>query len=250
MYCFMKWLNNNWIFILLLICFACLLANGIVVYYYCSMFGNSFSQETKDWNLFMIIFNGIITAVLAVVNISAVIKINTSIDNNSEKRYINNMLFEAQTILAKMRLDDYNLIKGLINEIKVAIFRKKLSSNTIVLLKKKLMEMDNSFLYKNQNLHDQPFLRPLTMNLVVQIDDFVKKVKKSNEVEAKDEEELLKYLSSFQNTMEFYIVSQLVRSSFIQKYISNNQDETDCTISCIYDFAKELNEKLEAESHK
>lgn len=120
----MKWLNNNWIFILLLICFACLLANGIVVYYYCSMFGNSFSQETKDWNLFMIIFNGIITAVLAVVNISAVIKINTSIDNNSEKRYINNMLFEAQTILAKMRLDDYNLIKGLINEIKVAIFRK------------------------------------------------------------------------------------------------------------------------------
>lgn len=250
MYCFMKWLNNNWIFILLLICFACLLANGIVVYYYCSMFGNSFSQETKDWNLFMIIFNGIITAVLAVVNISAVIKINTSIDNNSEKRYINNMLFEAQTILAKMRLDDYNLIKGLINEIKVAIFRKKLSSNTIVLLKKKLMEMDNSFLYKNQKLHDRPFLRPLTMNLVVQIDDFVKKVKKSNEVEAKDEEELLKYLSSFQNTMEFYIVSQLVRSSFIQKYISNNQDEMDCTISCIYDFAKELNEKLEAESHK
>lgn len=50
--------------------------------------------------------------------------------------------------------------------------------------------------------------------------------------------------------MEFYIVSQLVRSSFIQKYISNNQDEMDCTISCIYDFAKELNEKLEAESHK
>lgn len=54
------------------------------------------------------------------------------------------------------------------------------------------MEMDNSFLYKNQNLHDQPFLRPLTMNLVVQIDDFVKKVKKSNEVEAKDEEEPFK----------------------------------------------------------
>lgn len=246
----MNWFSNNWKLLLIVTCVICLLANAIVIFYYHNVFGGNLSHDLKDWGLFMVVFNGIITAVLAVVNIVAVIKINSSLENNSEKRHINNKLFEAQTILAKMRLDDYNLIKDLINEIKISIFKKRLSSETIELLKKKLMEMDNSFLYKNQNFHDQPFLRPLTMKLVEQIDDFIKKVKQTKEVEANDEEQLLKYLSSFQSTMEFYIVSQLVRSSKVQQYISDHQNEMDCTISCIYDFAKELDEKLEAELHK
>lgn len=246
----MKWLQNVWIIALLFISLACVIANGIVLYQYRSVFSGGISQELNDWNLFVVIFNGIITTVLAVVNICAIIKINSTLDNNSENRHINNLLFEAQTILAKMRLEDYNLIKDLINEIRVSIFKKRLSSETIELLKKKLMEMDNSFLYKNQKLHDEPFLRPLTKNLVVRIDDFIKKVKLTKEVDAKDEEELLKYLSSFQNIMEFYVVSQLVRGSKVQQYISDHQNEMDCTISCIYDFAKELDEKLKAELHK
>lgn len=241
----MKWLNNIWIYFFLLICFACLLANGIVIYNYRSVFSGSISPEISDWNLFMVIFNGVITAVLAVVNIGAIIKINTSIDNNSEKRHINNLLFEAQTILAKMRLEDYGLIKEIINEIKVSIYQKHLSFEKIERLKKKLMEIDSSFLYKSQTLQDQPFLRSISERLVEKIDDFIKKVKKDKEVEAKDEEDLQHLLSSLQNIMEFYIVSQLLRSSKVQKYISDNQDEMDCTISCIYDFAKELNEKLE-----
>ena len=240
----MKWLNNIWIFILLLICFACLLANGIVIYNYCSVFSGGISQKISDWNLFMVIFNGIITAVLAVINIGAIIKINTSIENNSEKRHVNNLLFEAQTILAKMRLEDYGLIKDLINEIKVSIYQKHLSSEKIERLKKKLMEMDSSFLYKSQKLQEQPFLRSISERLVEEIDEFIRKVKKDKEVEAKDEEDLLRYLSSLQNIMEFYVISQLLRSSKVQKYISDNQGEMDCTISCIYDFAKELNEKL------
>lgn len=243
----MKWSNNIWIYILLLICFACLLANGIVIYNYRSIFCGSISQDIGDWNLFMVIFNGIITAVLAVVNIGAIIKINTSIENNSEKRHVNNLLFEAQTILAKMRLEDYGLIKDLINEIKVSIYQKHLCSEKIERLKKKLMEMDSSFLYKSQTLQERPFLRSISELLVVKIDDFIQKVKKSKEVEAKDENELLHYLSSLQNILEFYIVSQLLRSSKVQKYISDNQEEMDCTISCVYDFAKELNEKLDVE---
>ena len=244
----MKWLQNKWIIVLLFISLACIFANGIVLYLYRSIFNGSISQELNDWNLFIVIFNGIITTVLAVVNICAIIKINSTLDSNSEKRHINNLLFEAQTILAKMRLEDYNLIKELINDIKASIYEKRLFSEKIELLKKKLMGMDNSFLYKNQTLQEQPFLRSITEKLVVQIDNFIQKVKQSGEVEAEDEAELQHYLSSFQNIMEFYIVSQLVRSSKVQQYISDNQDEMDCTISCIYDFAKEINEKMEAES--
>jgi hypothetical protein len=44
--------------------------------------------------------------------------------------------------------------------------------------------------------------------------------------------------------MEFYVISQLVRGSKAQRYISEHQNETDGTRSCIYDFAKEVNDKM------
>ena len=246
----MKWLQNKWIIVLLFISLACIFANGIVLYLYRSIFNGSISQELNDWNLFIVIFNGVITTVLAVVNVCAIIKINSTLDNNSENRHINNLLFEAQTILAKMRLDDYNVVKELINDIKVSIFKKRLSSDTIELFKKKLMEIDNSFLYKNQKLHDKPFLRPWIMKLIVQIDDFIKKVKQTKVVDEKDEKELLHSLSSFQSIMEFYVISQLVRGNKVQEYISDHQNEIDSAISNIYDFAKELNEKLHEQSNE
>ena len=156
------------------------------------------------------------------------------------------MLFEAQTILAKMRLDDYNVVKELINDIKMSVFKRHMSAEKIESLKKKLMEIDSSsFLYKNQNLHDEPFLRPITKRLVVHIDTFIHKIKDSKVVDKEDEEELLNSLSSFQSIMEFYVVSQLVRGSKVQRYILEHQDETDSAISCIYDFAKEVNDKME-----
>jgi hypothetical protein len=156
------------------------------------------------------------------------------------------LLFEAQTILAKMRLDDYNVVKELINDIKMSIFKRHMSAEKIEILKKKLMEIDSSsFLYKNQNLHDEPFLRPITKRLVVHIDTFIHKIKDSKVVDKEDEEELLNSLFSFQSIMEFYVVSQLVRGSKVQRYILEHQDETDSAISCIYDFAKEVNDKME-----
>ena len=247
----MKWLQNKWTIALLFISLACIIANAIVLYHYHSVFNGSISQELNDWNLFIVIFNGIITTVLAVVNICAIIKINSTLDSNSENRHINNLIFEAQTILAKMRLDDYNVIKELINDIKVSIFKRHMFAEKVDDLKKKLMEMDSSsFLYKNQKLHDEPFLRPITKRLVVQIDNFIHKIKDSKVVDEKDEEELLNNLSSFQSIMEFYVISQIVRGNKVQNYISHHQNEMDSTIACIYDFAKELDKKIHEQSNE
>ena len=161
------------------------------------------------------------------------------------------MLFEAQTILAKMRLDDYNVVKRLINDVKVSIFKRHMFAEEIESLKKKLMEIDSSsFLYKNQNLHDEPFMQLITKRLVVQIDNFIHKIKESKVVDGKDEEELLHSLSSFQSIMEFYVISQLVRGNKIQNYISDHQNEIDSAISNIYDFAKELDKKLHEQSNE
>ena len=84
----------------------------------------------------------------------------------------------------------------------------------------------------------------------MQIDIFINKIKDSKVVDEEDEEELLHSLSSFQSIMEFYVISQLVRGNKVQEYISDHQNEIDSAISNIYDFAKELNEKLHEQSNE
>ena len=68
----MKWLQNRWITALLFISLACVIATSIVLYQYRSVFNGRISQELNDWNLFIVIFNGVITTVLAVVNVCSV----------------------------------------------------------------------------------------------------------------------------------------------------------------------------------
>lgn len=241
----MKWLNKHWIGILITICVLCLIANIVVLYFYRSIFDGGISNELNNWNLFLLAFNGLITAILTVVNICVFVKINKSIDNNNETRQVKDLLYDAQMVLARIRMDDYKYIKELINDIKLSIYHKHLSAEKIDLLKKKLMEIDNSFLYNSQNFHDEPFLRSITVELVTQLDEFLNKVKVNREINTSDEESLHHTLSSFLNIMEFYIISQLVRGGKVLQYINENKDEMDCTISSIYDFAKEVVEKME-----
>lgn len=244
----MKWLYNHRISLLVFICVLCIIANAVVLYIYHSIFNGDISKELNSWNLFILVFNGLITAILTVVNIVVFININRSIEDNNENRQVRNILNDAQTILAKMRFDEYTFIKELINDIKLSIYQKHLPTDKIMVLKKKLIAIDNSFLYKNQNLHDEPFLRPIALDLVKQLDNFVKKTR-DNKLEESDVEGINDRLSDFLNIMEFQIITQLVRSKNVEEYISDHQDEIDCTISCIYEFAKEIHDGMKVENN-
>lgn len=240
----MKWFNNNWIYLLLFVSASCVIANAILFYFYRIIFGGAISNELSDWNLFILAFNGFITAILTFVNTCVFVKMNTSIENNNKNRHIKGLLFETQGILAKMRFGDFEQLQELINDIRFSIRQRELSAEKINLLKNKLIKMDNSFLYKNQNFQDEPFLRTESYKLVSKIDKFLNKIKE-NRIKSSEEENIVEALDSFLNLVEFYILSQLVRGKEVERYISKHQDEIDCTISCIYDFAKEVSTKME-----
>lgn len=244
-YNIMNCIRNHWVGILAGVCTICVLANLSIFVVYRFVFNGNISHNANDWNLFVLAFNGLVTAILAAVNICVFIKINGTIERNNENRHVRDLLYEAQTILSKIRFDDYKQVSNLINDVKVSIYKKHLSSGTIEQLKKVLMSIDGSFMYKSQKLHDEPFLRPVTEKLVVSLDKFVDKISSQSEIKPSDADDLQNLLSSFLNIMEFHIIAQLIRGTNVQRYISRNQDEIDCTISCIYDFAKEINKSSE-----
>ena len=240
----MKWLTDNWLKILQIVCVLCIIANCIVFLCYHTVFNGRISNDLNDWNLFVLMFNGIITVILTVVNINVAIRINSTIENSNDERHARGLIFEAQSILSKMRFDDYKRIQKLINDIKVSLYRHDIPIEQVELLKKELMGLDFSFLYKSQQFKQEPFLRPITEALVNRLLNVLSQIKVKKKIDESEIEKLQNDLSSFLNMMEFYIISQLVRDNVVQNYICEHENEMDCTISCIQELAKEVVDKM------
>ncbi len=240
----MKWLTDNWLKILQIVCVLCIIANCIVFLCYHTVFNGRISNDLNDWNLYVLMFNGIITVILTVVNINVVIRINSTIENSNDERHARGLIFEAQSILSKMRFDDYKRIQVLINDMKISLYRHDIPIEQSELLKRELMGLDFSFLYKSQQLKHEPFLRRITETLVNQLEDVLSQINNKKEIDETEIDKLQNNLSSFLTMMEFYIISQLVRDNVVQNYICEHEDEMDCTISCIQELAKEVADKM------
>ena len=92
--------------------------------------------------------------------------------------------------------------------------------------------MDNSFLYKNDNIKDTTFFKPLIEEILNKLDDTEKK------------EENYKLLSNFIMIFEFYIIQQLTRDKDLKKYIKNNEGYIDSTLICLDQFENEIISKM------
>lgn len=136
-----------------------------------------------------------------------------------------------------MRVKQYEYLRNLIKNIQVQVIRNDINPKDVEELKKGLMEMDNSFLYKNDNFKDEIFFKPLINTIC---DDFEKHnlniVKTYND------------LSYFIKIFEFYIIQQMTRDEEIKKYINKNKDNIDSTFKCLDDFEKEINKMLQKET--
>lgn len=241
----MNRLQNHLIKVLQIISCGCILIYCVVFICYLCVFNGELSTEVKEWDLFVLIFNGIITCILAVTNIFAIITINNTIENKNAERHIKDTLYEAETILTQIRFKEYADIRNEIVDLKASLFRKEISLNSIENLKKRLMAMDDSFLYKGQELHHKTISQTFGHSLVTQIDSIKEKIKKNEKVQDMELTNLQHALSRFISILEFHIIAQLVRGEEVQTYISNNRSKIDSSISCIYEFAQKLNRLME-----
>lgn len=210
------------IFVYTIISIFLLVEVGILICYLIT-FKGKISLNTDDWDLFYQITNGLIIATLTVVNIAVFYRISVSLD-------IRGKLFEAQSIITQMRVRQYENIRDQIMKIQVQIIRNNINKSDIEELKKSLMEMDNSYLYKNDNLNDPIFFKSL-----------IKEICDNFEKSAINQEKTYDMLSKFIIMYEFYIIQQLVRDKSIKNYIEKNKGNIDSTLICMHKLEQEAN---------
>ena len=76
-----------------------------------------------------------------------------------------------------MRVKQYENIRDLIKKIQVQVLQGSLVRNDVEELKKSFMVMDNSFLYKNDNINNATFFKPLIEEILNKLEDTEKKKK-------------------------------------------------------------------------
>lgn len=211
-------------------CAIIVLFEIVIIICYFTIFNDGLSSSVDDWNLFYQLMNGLAITILTIINIAVFYKISVSLDVRSK-------LFEAQSIISQMRVRQYEYLRSLIKNIQVQVIRNNINSSDVEELKKGLMEMDNSFLYKNDNFKDEIFFKPLIRTIC---DDF--------ENHNSDIKKTYNDLSNFIKIFEFYIIQQMTRDKEIKKYINDNKGNIDSTFICLDDFEREINKILQEEA--
>ena len=214
----------------------------LLVLYFKTFTGNfstigNLSTNTNDWQLFYQLANGTIMMVLTVFNIWIVYKISTSVEKNTSEREVKARLFEAQSIITQMRIRQYENIRDIVKKLQVKVLNGKVIQADVYELKKALMGIDNSFLFKNDNIKDPIFFDDLIKKIC---DDFDKMI---------NQEKTYTHMSNFIIALEFYIVQQLTRDKDLKEYIQKHKGYIDSTLICMEQIEKEVLEMIEKEEN-
>lgn len=214
----------------------------LLVLYFKTFTGNfstigNLSTNTNDWQLFYQLANGTIMMVLTAFNIWVVYKISTSVEKNTSEREVKARLFEAQSIITQMRIRQYENIRDIVKKLQVQVLNGKVIQADVYELKKALMGIDNSFLFKNDNIKDPIFFDDLIKKIC---DDFDKMI---------NQEKTYTHMSNFIIALEFYIVQQLTRDKDLKEYIQKHKGYIDSTLICMEQIEKEVLEMIEKEEN-
>lgn len=135
-----------------------------------------------------------------------------------------------------MRL--YEDVRPLINELKSDIYVNRFTQSRLTELKKRLMEIDSSLLFRN-NISSPSFLKINTEEVLLTIQAI-----ESPRYRSGDEENLIRPLDSYLYQMEFYIITQSVKDADVYKYIMSNRKNIDSTLNCVCDIANQAIEEM------
>ena len=213
--------------LLIVFCSICILLEIAILVVYLKTFNGPVSQNVNDWNLFYQIANGIIMVILTIINIAVFYKISTTLD-------VKGKLFEAQSIITQMRIKDYEYIRDKVKEIQAQVIRGTIKKEDIEEYKKALMSIDNSFLYKNDNISDPVFFKPQIKTILNDLNNY----------QNINKEQVYNDLSNFIISLEFYIVQQLIRDPDIKRYIKHNKGCIDSTIYCFDKLESDIDKLL------
>ena len=203
-----------------------LLELGVIIAYF-NIFNGAISSANQDWDTFIQIFNGLVMTVLTAVNIYIFYQLTVAIEDKNQEPAVKEKVFEAQSVITQMRVKQYEEVKVLIYDVIAVIAKKKKENGELDLLHKKLVELDNSLLFKNYKLQDASVLESANMKII----DVIKRIK-ANEYGI-NIDAFLSSLTAYIKLVETYIISQMIIDKDVERYVCDNAHNIDCTISCV-----------------
>ena len=220
------------------ICVIIGLLEVMLVIAYFSVFNGAISTDHQDWNTFLQIFNGFVMAVLTAVNIYIFYQLTVAIEDKNQKRAVKEKIFEAQSVITQMRVKQYEEVSTAIYNVIAVIIRRKSDNGEQESLLKKLAEIDGSLLFKNYHLTDAPILQELSKQIMRGFETLALNNNKDNM------ESLLNSMTAYLRLMETYIVSQMIIDKDVEAYIKDDDNNVDCTISCVRQVLEKTLEEL------
>ena len=219
-------------------CIVIGLLEVMLVIAYFSIFNGAISTDHQDWNTFLQIFNGFVMAVLTAVNIYIFYQLTVAIEDKNQKRAVKEKIFEAQSVITQMRVKQYEEVSTAIYNVIAVIIRRKADNGEQESLLKKLAEIDGSLLFKNYHLTDAPILQELSKQIMRGFETLALNNNKDNM------ESLLNSMTAYLRLMETYIVSQMIIDKDVEAYIKDDDNNVDCTISCVRQVLEKTLEEL------
>ena len=220
------------------ICVIIGLLEVMLVIAYFSVFNGAISTDHQDWNTFLQIFNGFVMAVLTAINIYIFYQLTVAIEDKNHKRAVKEKVFEAQSIITQMRVKKYEAVSSLIYDVIACVLQRKKDEGEQTLLMKKLAEIDGSLLFKNYHLEDAPILEGISNTVITNLENLRTNFNDTN-LQA-----LLSSLTAYLRLMEIHIVGQMVIDKDVEAYIKDDDNNVDCTISCVRQVLEKTLEEL------
>lgn len=214
-----------------------LLELTVIVAYFC-VFNGTISSANQDWDTFIQIFNGLVMAILTAINIYIFYQLTVAIEDKNHKRAVKEKVFEAQSIITQMRVKKYEAVSSLIYDVIACVFQRKKDEGEQTLLMKKLAEIDGSLLFKNYHLEDAPILEGISHTVITNLENLRTNFNDTN-LQA-----LLSSLTAYLRLMEIHIVGQMVIDKDVEAYIKDDDNNVDCTISCVRQVLEKTLEEL------
>ena len=220
------------------ICVIIGLLEVMLVIAYFSVFNGAISTDHQDWNTFLQIFNGFVMAILTAVNIYIFYQLTVAIEDKNHTRAVKEKVFEAQSIITQMRVKKYEAVSSLIYDVIACVLQRKKDEGEQTLLMKKLAEIDGSLLFKNYHLEDAPILEGISNTVITNLENLRTNFNDTN-LQA-----LLSSLTAYLRLMEIHIVGQMVIDKDVEAYIKDDDNNVDCTISCVRQVLEKTLEEL------
>lgn len=217
-----------------------LLEIGVIVAYFC-VFNDGISTNNQDWGTFIQIFEGFIMAILTAVNIYIFYQLTVAIEDKNQERVVKQKVSDAQSVITQMRVSQYEEMRNVISDVRVDAYTHKYNPDNLMLLKKKMMAIDMSMLFKNDILEHESFLFPA-------IDDVCEKCKKIEQQQAYTEDDTTPFVESLSlllKHMENYIILQQLRDADVIDYIQENREQIDSVLNCIITLMQKILPQLE-----